>query len=351
MSNINLKYHNLLKTIKEEGRMQPDPNRKGVYRLNIPKYEIVHNLQENFPAISTKELYWRGIVAELIWFLNGGTNILYLIENKCNIWNKDAYRHYQSIMRYLSKEPLSMEDFLKKVKLQESFTYEQVNETLTYTFGDLGPIYGAQWRGKSENSIDQLAFILEKMSISTLYSDLVVNAWNPSDGYYMSLQPCHMSFQILGHMLNDEELRWYNKSNLTSSDGSSNQKTYGFDLVWSQRSVDTFLGLPFNIASYSLLAKILGVMTNTVPRNIYGDLRNVHLYSNSLEGVDEQLKRSPLGINDPEVILPEKKLRKIMDDYFNGLPLDFSSLEVDDFKLVNYKSMSPIRVEMLTYNK
>lgn len=207
MSNIDKKYHKLQKKIIKNGFRYEDPNRKGVYRLQIPSYQIKHDFKDGFPAITTKKLYWKGVVGELIWFLRGDTNTKYLVENDIHIWDKDAGN--------FSKD------------------------------GELGRIYGAQWRNWHDNfipeieayagehkTVDQISNLIKGLKENPMGTKHIVTAWNPAELDKMALPPCHWSFEILV-----EPILWTKKRlrHLT-------EPKYQFTLKWHQRSVDSFLG-------------------------------------------------------------------------------------------------------------
>lgn len=244
MAQIDKKYHKLLNTILNKGRWYEDPNRKGVKRLQIPHYSFEYDLKDGFPAITTKKLYWKGIVGELIWFLRGDTNIKYLVDNNINIWNKDAINYIEnnSLIEYQGNEEL----FKKEV--DDKPYCSMVNTCI----GDVGRIYGAQWRnwkGSEQNEytvedherpfyIDQISNLIKNLKEKPLATDHIVTAWNPAELDYMALPPCHKGFQLMVYKLTPlENLKYADKSKIPYE-----APKYGFDLVWEQRSVDTFLG-------------------------------------------------------------------------------------------------------------
>lgn len=372
MAKIDKKYHKLLNTILDKGRWYEDPNRKGVKRLQIPHYSFEYNLKDGFPAITTKKLYWKAIVVELLWFLKGDTNIKYLVDNNINIWNKDAYNWYLKNSREDSDgHNNSFEDYIDFIKNNDKL-YDE-NMTLNRK-GDLGRIYGAQWRDWNkvgldndgepvlQGGFDQISNLIKNLKEKPLATDHIVTAWNPAELNDMSLPPCHKGFQLMVYELNTNErlgnnsldnllryfLEKYSEEEINDDLDHGNAPKYGFDLVWEQRSVDTFLGLPFNIASYALLAGIIGKMTNMIPGKIIGDLRNVHIYDNSMESVKKQLSRDVNKYNSSKVnryINEEVELFNTNKMSLNDL---FNSFEIDMFELENYKSYNNIKAEMLS---
>ena len=335
MAKIDESYHNLLNNILEDGFKYEDPNRKGINRIQIPSYTIKHDFENGFPAITTKKLYWKGVVGELIWFLRGDTNIKYLVDNGINIWNKDAANYY------LKHNPRGTEKGFK----------EGINER-NHIAGDLGRVYGAQWRnwadekgiGYIHSTIDQISNLIKGLKENPMGTRHIVTAWNPAELNDMALPPCHWSFEILVEPIYENK-RYNDASNL-----GLKKPEYKFTLKWHQRSVDTFLGLPFNIASYALLAHIIGKLTNMKPKGIIGDLSNVHIYEPHLDAVKEQLSRN---INEHG----ECELHTVNNSILNINPKEenldelFRLLMIQDFELKNYNSHSRIPAEMLAYNK
>lgn len=348
MATVDQTYKDLLNKIIKDGKLYEDPNRKGVKRLQVPHYSFEHDLRESFPAITTKKLYWKGVVGELLWFLKGDTNIKYLIDNGINIWNKDAYNYYCKLCKINDIEPWTIEEFISLIKIDGSIEHGNLPN---YRLGDLGRIYGAMWRNwidatKGYNykeewfSIDQISNLIKNLKEKPLATDHIVTAWNPAELDDMALPPCHKGFQLMVYELTPLECAKYADKSKIPYKGPK----YGFDLVWEQRSVDAFLGLPFNIASYALLAHIIGKIVNMVPGKLYGDLRNVHIYDNAIDGAKEQLARD---VNNHDNCELEEVLFGT-DQWFLGLNeiLEFS--EIKDFKLNGYSSYPSIKVPMLS---
>lgn len=364
MAKIDKSYHELLNVIMKKGYIYEDPNRKGVNRIEIPSYTFRHEFKDGFPAVSTKKLHYKNVATELIWFLRGDTNIKYLVDNGCNIWNKDTYNYY---LKWLKSKNLSKEDFK-----MFSLDFEQFIETVkegfkdkNYTYGDLGPVYGAQWReiyDKKTDDIsryDQIKTLINTLKNNPLGTQHIVNSWNVGDLEDMALQPCHYGFQVVVRPLSFEErIVIANKSSttlyrikagkisLTNLMNALSIPEYGFEIHWQQRSVDTFLGLPYNIASYATLALILEKLTGYKALGIQGDLKKVHLYDNSLDAVEEQLSRDVNKFSKCEL-----DISKVVDidisKYWNNLDMFTKRLNPDDFKLEGYKSYPAINVKML----
>jgi thymidylate synthase len=308
MNNLDKQYKDLLQTIIDFGVEKKD--RTGTGTKSIFGYTIRHNMKEGFPLLTTKKMHWKSIVTELIWFLRGDTNIKFLVDNGCNIWNGDAYKKYEQHFAGWEDTP-SIETFANEIKINPGFAKR---------WGELGPIYGKQWRNWGEWStieipkkilrpgIDQIRNLINDLKTNPDSRRLVVNAWNVSELDQMVLPPCHYGFQIYTRELcNGERRDWVIKNrsvqmpkffdrlgwegNVDEVLEKFNTPTRAISLMWNQRSVDTFLGLPFNIASYGLLLEILAKEVNMVPDQLIGNLGDVHLYSNHIEQAKEQIGR------------------------------------------------------------
>lgn len=363
MAVVDSTYHNLLQTIIDDGFIYEDPNRKGVDRIQIPTYTFKHDFKDGFPAITTKELYWKGVVGELLWILRGDTNIKYLIDNGINIWNKDAYNYYLKLCKKDSWSPMTYESWLVHIKDSDFFKLPIRN-----VGGDLGRIYGAQLRKWHDNwyppmdayvgehkTIDQFAELINTLKTNPMATKKTVTFWNPVEKDECVLTPCHWSFEILVEPLtfwDRVDLMFQPDSISTSGDltlvkeslDEVNIPEYQFTLKWHQHSVDTFLGLPFNIASYALLAQIIGKMTNMIPKGIIGDLSNVHIYEPHLDAVKEQLSRDTDKYGKCELDIKDVGWNESTEDILEHLM-------INDFKLKGYKSYPRIPAEMLAYNK
>ena len=323
MNNIDKTYTALLQDILDNGVEKKD--RTGTGTLSVFGRQIRHKMSEGFPLLTTKKMYMKGIITELLWFLRGDTNIKYLIDNDCHIWDGDAYKNYKTYMnnnltetRWCKVEIIgngaigrhyTQEEFINKIKTDDEFAKK---------WGELGPVYGKQWRswGTSVQTviglykIDQIQNLINDLKTNPDSRRLMVNAWNVGELDQMVLPPCHYGFQVYTRELSLEERSFIANSN--HSEVSQNIKMFtGIDedhtlhkhlddvniptraisLMWNQRSVDTFLGLPFNIASYGLLLEIIAKEVNMVPDELIGNLGDVHLYSNHIEQAREQIGR------------------------------------------------------------
>ena len=329
-SNIESDYLKLLKDILDNGVSKSD--RTGTGTQSIFGRQIRHDMKNGFPLLTTKRIAVKTMMTELKWFLRGDTNIKYLVDNNCNIWNGDAYKKYQlMICNAVDIDMLSQQEFIEKIRIDDEFAEN---------WGDLGPIYGKQWRRWEEsdkhidgvsyflsNGIDQIKNLIEQLKTNPDSRRLMVNAWNVGEIDQMTLPPCHYGFQVYTRELNEIE-RYVKLVELTNrplffldyGDGDVKMKefmkecdelnipTRAISLMWNQRSVDTFLGLPFNIASYGLLLEIIAKEVNMVPDELIGSLGDCHLYSNHLEQTKEQLTRQPMKL--PELYLTNVDILK-----------------------------------------
>jgi thymidylate synthase len=303
MNNIDKQYQELLQDILDNGIEKQD--RTGTGTLSIFGWQIRHKMSDGFPLLTTKKMAWKTMVTELLWFLRGDTNIKFLVDNNCHIWDADAYKnyvkHWEPNIEYIDNKPiLTQEEFINKIKTDDEFANK---------WGELGPIYGKQWRDWSANpnhtwGIDQIANLINDLKTNPDSRRLMVNAWNVGELDQMVLPPCHYGFQVYTRELGWQERFDIHKKYLTEDKldllfefaTNENLDSLGvpkraISLMWNQRSVDTFLGLPFNIASYGLLLEIIAKEVNMVPDELIGNLGDVHLYSNHVEQAKEQIGR------------------------------------------------------------
>jgi thymidylate synthase len=374
MNNLDKQYQELLKTILEYGIEKKD--RTGTGTKSIFGYTIRHNMSEGFPLLTTKRMGIKTLSTELKWFLKGDTNIKYLVDNNCHIWDGDAYKRYSIIAGMTAQiESLTQEEFINKIKTDDEFAKQ---------WGELGPIYGNQWRSwgrknvvnydlenvKSSdkvkvmdlirdggdyskynvkvtyqnNSIDQITNLIQDLKTNPDSRRLMVSAWNVGELDQMVLPPCHYGFQVYTRELSlEERLDLASKtydvfdpldfSIPAKVDHDEIDKLYpvpkrAISLMWNQRSVDTFLGLPFNIASYGLLLILIAREVNMIPENLIGNLGDTHLYLNHLEQAEEQMSREPFEL--PKIEILESN---ISEGEF-------------EFNLVGYQSYSQIKAPL-----
>ena len=308
---IDERYQELLETILDFGIEKKD--RTGIGTKSIFGYTIRHDMTQGFPLLTTKKMAYKSMITELKWFLRGDTNIKYLVDNGCNIWNGDAYKQYHQA--FPKTEMLSEEQFINLIKTDNKFAA---------TWGELGPIYGKQWRewesDKGDAYKDQIKDLLSDIKTNPDSRRLMVSAWNAGELHKMTLPPCHYGFQIYTTKLTLTERQEEFCHNLSKDISyakrlehadlnKSNVPQRKISLAWNQRSVDVFLGLPFNIASYALLLQLIGKEVNMIPDQLIGNLGDTHLYLNHLEQAKEQISREP-------ALLPEMQVRDV--DILNG---------------------------------
>jgi len=341
MNNLDKQYQLLLQDILDNGVKKKD--RTGTGTLSVFGRQIHHKMSEGFPLLTTKKMAWKQIVTELLWFLRGDTNIKFLVDNGCHIWDGDAYKNY---VKNCERPLKAIENFISNIKNDNEFAKK---------WGELGPIYGKQWRkwhtswdvveDKSkeaglrciENGIDQIQNLINELKTNPDSRRLMVSAWNVSELDQMVLPPCHYGFQVYTRELTWDERHELaeTKYQLDDTDEELNKQnvpTRAISLMWLQRSVDTGLGLSFNIASYSLLLMMIAKQVNMVPDEVIGNLGDVHLYLNHIEPIKEQLTRKPYPL--PTV--------KISDRVVN----DISEYTLDDIILENYQSHPTIKMPL-----
>jgi len=266
MSNIEKQYQGILRKLVLYGKEKGD--RTGTGTLSYFGDQIRHNMADGFPLLTTKKMAVKTMMTELKWFLKGDTNIKYLVDNNCHIWDGDAYKAYPH------KDELNQKDFIQQIKTDDAFAKQ---------WGELGPIYGKQWRdwhsqkfnvAKGEGyllQIDQIAKLIVDLKKNPDSRRLMVSAWNVGEIEEVVLPPCHYGFQCY------------------VSEGK-------LSLMWNQRSCDTFLGVPFNIASYATLLLLLCEETGLEAGELIGNLGDVHLYKNHVQQAKEQIVREPFPL-------------------------------------------------------
>jgi thymidylate synthase len=291
MNNIDRQYKELLDHILHFGVDKQD--RTGTGTKSIFGWQIRHNMKEGFPLLTTKKMAWKSIVTELLWFLRGDTHIKFLLDNNCHIWDGDAYQGYLKRING-GLEPASKERFIEMIKNNE----ESRVDANGWKIGELGPIYGKQWR--NWNGIDQIQNLILELKTNPDSRRLMVSAWNVGELDQMVLPPCHYGFQVYTRELSQSErFNWYAQPHHDHIEQEMDEKGVpkrAISLMWNQRSVDTFLGLPFNIASYGLLLEIIAKQVNMIPDELIGNLGDTHLYLNHIEQAKEQMTRTPFEL-------------------------------------------------------
>lgn len=385
MNSVDKQYQDLLKNILENGNVKKD--RTGTGTKSIFGTHMKIDLRKGFPLLTTKKMFTKGIIHELLWFLSGDTNIKYLVDNGVNIWNDDAYRWYCELIDkhnsiidtsgiltvvdyngiehfYNYMEKANENVFLSRCKNGHRFKYIE-NDSLIkfYEYGDLGDVYGKQWKRFGESNTDQIQNIINTLQTNPDDRRMLCIAYNPDVLNEVALPPCHVLFQFYTRELSNTE-RWelyYNKFKNEEIDndnfsyphldvyGQTNQHTYNgeYDYLleeeniptrelscsWYQRSVDSFLGLPFNIASYALLTHMIAHVCNMSVGDLIFNGGDTHLYLNHLEQAKELISRNVL---DSPTLYINPKIKTI--DEFN----------FEDIKIENYVSQGALKAPLST---
>jgi len=327
MNNLDTRYQALLQDILDNGVEKKD--RTGTGTLSVFGRQIRHKMSEGFPILTTKKVAWKQVVSELLWFLTGQTNIAFLLKHNNHIWDGDAYKNYAAKTSMDVDGQLTKDEFINRIKTDLAFALE---------WGNLGRIYGKQWRQwESDNGkIDQIDNLINELKTNPDSRRLMVSAWNVGELDQMVLPPCHYGFQLYTRELSKFERSRHmglpeGEHFLDDVLDKHNIPKRAISLMWNQRSVDTFLGLPFNIASYGLLLEIIAKEVNMIPDELIGNLGDVHLYSNHIEQAKEQIWRTAYD-------LPTLKTNAKMDGICCNVP--------DDFVLEGYQSHPTIKAPL-----
>lgn len=406
LNQVDREYQELLLEIIKEGQVRD--TRAGMVKSLFGK-QINFDLQQGYPLLTTKKVYFKGVAHELLWFLqhpynsHGSMNIHYLNANNIHIWDDDAYRWFNtwvcdniissktkySLVRIIGDDnmgelcsmvsweegnafvdnfkwllSITKETFLKLVEQRiEIRTIEDTPKI--YRFGDLGSIYGSQWRSYGCNGIDQIASIIDTLKNNPTDRRMLCLAYNPSVLKEIALPPCHVMMQFYSRELTSAE-RWeiFRKKYVGENDSADSDKDYdriyhkamsiwtptterhdmekeldnvcipkrGLSCMWTQRSVDCFLGLPFNIASYALLTYMIGHVVGMAPDKLIGSLGDCHIYLNHMEAVHKQLERTGNSV------LPNLEFSRDVDD--------IDDFKYEDFIIENYKPDESIKAKL-----
>ncbi len=358
-NNGDKQYFELLNFIITNGKYKND--RTGTGTISIFDYTMRFNMDEGFPLLTSKKMFTKGIIHELIWFLNGDTNIKYLVDNDVHIWDGDAYKAFcnerlEIHNRVVKENPtcdfgtweetISKEEFINKIKTDNEFSK---------TWGELGPVYGRQWRNwvnytgpevnegcyeMTNEPIDQISNLINDLKNNPDSRRMMVSAWNVAEIDDMTLPPCHYGFQCYTEEMSYDERvkRWCDMNGKSIHFGQNmdeerldrfNFPKRKLSLKVTIRSNDIFLGCPFNIASYSILLHLLSQEVNMIPCDLVLSIGDAHLYTNHIEQAKLQLTRETFK-------LPTIKIRK----------KSIFDIEADDIKIVDYKSSSTIKAEL-----
>jgi len=376
MNTIDKKYQQLLSDIIEFGVEKND--RTGTGTISEFGHQIRHKMSEGFPLLTTKKMAWKSIVTELLWFLRGDTNIKFLLDYDCHIWDGDAYKNYCKWWNEVEADAKQHELYKDSVLLtKEQFIHNiKTDNQFAKKWGDLGPIYGKQWRQwqgwmqykKDDGSngfgslwYDQILRLVHSLKTEPDSRRLMVNAWNVAELDQMVLPPCHYGFQVYTRELSISErldlasktYSVFEPSDFHRVDHEEIDKLYpvpkrAISLMWNQRSVDTFLGLPFNIASYALLLEIIAKEVDMIPEDLIGNLGDVHLYKNHIEQAKEQISREPydlptITITERNWYQHEKVKERLGPKTFEDIILSYRP---DCFELNDYQSHPKIKAPL-----
>lgn len=279
--------------ILEHGEDRPD--RTGTGTRSVFGYQTRYDLREGFPLLTTKKMYLRPIAEELLWFIKGDTNIKYLVDRNVKIWNEWPYEDFKKSEDFNGE---TLEEFVEKIKNDDEFAKKH---------GNLGPVYGAQWRNFNNEGTDQLMKLIDSLKNNPFSRRHIISAWNPSQVDEMALPPCHTLMQFYV---------------------SSDKKYLSCQLY--QRSADTFLGVPFNIASYALLTCMLAQVCGYEPKEFIHTIGDAHIYKDHFDVVKTQIEREPLP-------LPHLVLNKDIDNH------NLFDFKIEDIKLEGYQSHGPLK--------
>jgi thymidylate synthase len=368
MNKLDKDYQALLQDILDNGVTKKD--RTGTGTISVFGRQIRHKMSDGFPLLTTKKMYFKGIVTELLWFLRGDTNIKYLVDNNCHIWDGDAYKRYWFNWKPMLEDcgedltPHTQKEFINRIKTDDEFAQK---------WGELGPVYGQQWRSWrkfnydsydeergittdiecSITYVDQIANLINDLKTNPDSRRLMVSAWNVGELDSMVLPPCHYGFQVYTRELSLEERRklanhdseFISPITVESWD-RANIPTRAISLMWNQRSVDTFLGLPFNITSYGLLLEIVAKVVNMVPDELIGNLGDTHLYLNHIEQAKEQMSRE-LSLEERRSLVSQEMFNQI---YTGGGPDLLNHSECDQWNIPRFEDRKPYPLPKLVIN-
>jgi thymidylate synthase len=356
INNIEHDYLKLLHDILINGTKKQD--RTGTGTISVFGRQIRHDMRLGFPLLTTKKMPFKTITTELLWFLRGDTNIKFLVDNGCHIWDGDAFKNFMDTSEGDPDLIWNQEQFIEMIKTDDEFAKQ---------WGELGPIYGRQWRNWNaifDGGVDQIQNLIRDLKTNPDSRRLMVNAWNVGELDQMTLPPCHYGFQVYTRELTwEEQVQWVLKNTnvelenvyIVEEIAKPSTPTRAISLMWNQRSVDTFLGLPFNIASYGLLLEIIAKAVNMVPDELIGNLGDVHLYSNHIDQAREQLTRQMMTM--PKLTINtefwptetgEAGLGAIdAVAVFNGFTSDaYCKCFFEDLQLENYESHPAIKAPL-----
>jgi thymidylate synthase len=333
-------YLNFLNYILENGEVKGD--RTGTGTISIFDYSMTFDMSEGFPLLTSKKVFTKAVIHELIWFLRGDTNIKYLVDNGVHIWDGDAFKNFMNKSEGDPDMIWNQEQFIHMIKTDDEFAKK---------WGELGPVYGKQWRrwggykkephgwhhgipsGYKDVPVgDQISDLINDLKNNPDSRRLIVSAWNVGELEQMVLPPCHNFFQCYTSLVKlEDRIKWYCESigrdNSFGEDfteeflNEKNVPTRKLSLKWNQRSCDVPLGIPFNIASYGILLHLLAKEVNMIPHQLKFTGGDCHIYLNQVDGVKEQLQRNTHNL--PKLVLSNTSI---------------DELKYEDIKIIDYKS-------------
>lgn len=354
-NDVDEQYIALLNNILETGELKD--TRSGQV-ISVFDRVMRFNLCPTFPVLTTKKIYLKGVIHELLWFLSGNTNIKYLVDNKVNIWNDDAYRYYLELLKYHNSicakfgvseyEPLNKEEFIEQVSKGSSVLIlvkgDKLINYISYTFGDLGDVYGKQWRCYGVSGYDQINGIINQLKTNPDDRRMILTGWNPDVFGEIALPACHV-FAVFNTSklsayerikLLDEETHVYMSNSikdlLTKCD-EENIPTRKLNCSFTCRSQDVFLGTPFNISSYALLTSMIAQCVNMRPGELIWHGMDCHIYKSHIDAVTEQIGRDPYFCNLPKLEL-------------NPNITDIDKFTYDNIHIVGYESYPTIKAPL-----
>lgn len=363
-------FHDLINTIIKEGVYKEQARENMPRTKAIFGHQMRFNLNDGFPILTTKKVSFKHIIIEILWFLKGETNIKFLVDNNCNIWNEDAYNYYVKIIKKFSNQteepPFSLlvddpnQNKLRLLTFDEFVNSIRENRILTYAdykLGDAGKQYGWLWR---EWGSDQLKKLIKNLNSNPESRRHIISAWNPATLDDMALNACHSFVQFncrplsleekINYVMNNYDLPLENLIITEFALDHNKTPSYYLDCQLYQRSGDAFLGIPYNISSYALLTHIIAKLCNMQVGNFIHTLGDAHLYENHMSAVEELLIRDYNLYKLPNLIFSDSFNTKLSCYKNNEIDLDdfFNNLDIYDFSLDNYQSYSAIKAELST---
>jgi len=380
-NNLDQQYTDLLQDILDNGTKKQTRNGD---TISVFGRQIRHSMKDGFPLLTTKKIHFKSVVSELLWFLQGRTDLRWLLEQGNTIWVGDSYKRYIMLPKELSEvisdsetfngRNFTKEEFINKIKTDDEFAKK---------WGELGPVYGKQWRswGKdfkqvpnetgdkvyhiTTTGIDQIQNLINDLKTNPDSRRMVVSAWNPAEVDDCVLPPCHYGFQVYTRELSleeriklcnididmdiDEAIKRDDRDIIKKYLDYTNTPTRAISLMFNMRSNDVPLGLPFNLASYGLLLELFGKLVNMVPNELIANLGDAHIYLNQIEGVKEQLKRDPFDLPTLRInteFWPTNSGECGVGELTDNIDFLIKEMQIHDFQIENYKSHPPIKIPL-----